>query len=72
VVHPVDEQTQARYYDEAIRMAACQPRVHTLLLFHVVDEPRLSGLQSGLYYADGAPKSSLAEVRPHLEDPKCR
>jgi hypothetical protein len=72
VVHPVDEQTQARYYDEAIRMAACQPRVDTLLLFHVFDEKDLKGLQSGLYYADGTPKASLDLVRPHLEDPKCR
>jgi hypothetical protein len=72
VVQTVDEQTQARYYDEAVRMAACQPRVQTLLLFHVVDEKQLTGLQSGLYYADGTPKSSLAAVRPHLEDPGCR
>ena len=72
VIHPVDEQTQARYYDEAIRMSACQPRVDTLLLFHVFDEKDLKGLQSGLYYADGTPKASLAQVRPHLEDPRCR
>jgi hypothetical protein len=71
VVHTVDEATQAQYYDEAIRLAACQPRVRTLLLFHVVDEKPLSGLQSGLYYADGTPKSSLATVRPHLRDPAC-
>jgi hypothetical protein len=71
VVPAVDEQTQARYYDEAIRLAACQPRVRMLFLFHVVDEPALTGLQSGLYYADGTAKSSLAEVRPHLEHPSC-
>jgi hypothetical protein len=34
-----------------------------LLLFHVVDESRLDGLQSGLYYVDGSPKSSLDAVR---------
>jgi hypothetical protein len=34
-----------------------------LLLFHVVDEPKLEGLQSGLRYADGSPKSSLEPVR---------
>jgi hypothetical protein len=71
VVKPVDDRTQARYYDEAARLAACQPRVHMLLFFHVVDEQQLAGLQSGLYYADGTPKSSLPDVRAHLEDPKC-
>jgi hypothetical protein len=34
-----------------------------LLLFHVVDETRLEGLQSGTRYADGSPKSSYAAVR---------
>jgi hypothetical protein len=34
-----------------------------LLLFHVVDESRLEGLQSGLRYADGSRKSSLDTVR---------
>lgn len=58
----VDEATQARYYTDAIRMAACQPDVEMLLLFHVFDEPRLDRLQSGLYYADATPKSSLEPV----------
>jgi len=63
VIAPVDEATQAEYYAQAIRMAACQPTVRMLLLFHVADETRLEGLQSGLRYADGSPKSSLAPVR---------
>jgi hypothetical protein len=63
VVPTVDEPTQARFYVEAIRLAACQPTVRMLLLFHVVDEPRLEALQSGLRYADGSPKTSLAPVR---------
>lgn len=62
-VTPVDEQTQARFYVQAIRMAACQPTVRMLLLFHVTDETKLEGLQSGVRYADGAPKSSLGPVR---------
>ncbi len=69
IVHTVDEPTQANYYVEAIRLAACQPTVRMLLLFHVVDEPRLEGLQSGLYYADGSPKSSLDAVRAAALDP---
>jgi hypothetical protein len=63
VVEPVDEETQARYYRQAIRLAACQPRVRMLLFFHVIDETELTGLQSGLYYADGAPKASARAVR---------
>lgn len=63
VIPGVDEATQASYYVQAIRMAACQPTVRMLLFFHVVDEPRLEGLQSGLRYADGSPKSSLDTVR---------
>ena len=33
-----------------------------LFFFHVVNESRLEGLQTGLRYADGSPKSSLAAV----------
>jgi hypothetical protein len=72
VVQPVDEATQARYYAEAIDLASCQPEVVAIDLFHVVDESDLAGLQSGVYYADGTPKSSLARVRQAIEHPKCR
>ncbi|HEX7082951.1 MAG TPA: hypothetical protein VF186_02415 [Gaiellaceae bacterium] len=63
VVDAVSEQTQAQYYSTAIRLAACQPTVEMLLLFHVSDESRLDGLQSGVRYADGSPKQSLPAVR---------
>ncbi len=63
VVTPVDPQTQARYYAEAVRIAACSPTVRMLLFFHVVDETRLEGLQSGLRYADGTSKPSVRTVR---------
>ncbi|HZO97106.1 MAG TPA: hypothetical protein VFB42_07025 [Gaiellaceae bacterium] len=59
---PVDAATQGRAYVEALRLAACQPLVRMLLLFHVSDEPRLEGLQTGVRYADGRPKPDLAEV----------
>jgi hypothetical protein len=72
VVTPVDQQTQARYYREAIDLASCQPDVKALYLFHVFDEQELAGLQSGVYYADGQPKASLAPVRQAIEHPKCR
>jgi len=68
VIDPVDEATQARYYTEAIQAAERQPNVRMLFLFHVVDETRLEGLQSGTRYADGTPKSSEAPVRAALEN----
>jgi hypothetical protein len=59
---PVDEATQARHYRQAIELAFCQPNVRGLLLFHVTDETPLPAWQSGLFYADGSPKSSLSVV----------
>ena len=60
---PVDETTQAAYYIQAMKLAMCQPNVVGLMLFHVDDEADLSAWQSGLFYADGTPKSSLGAVR---------
>jgi hypothetical protein len=60
---PVDEATQAAYYIQAMKLAMCQPNVVGLMLFHVEDESGLPGWQSGLFYADGTPKSSLDPVR---------
>jgi hypothetical protein len=59
----VSEQMQAAYYRQALQLAACQPTVAALLIFHVSDENDLRAWQSGLYYADDTPKSSLAPVR---------
>ena len=58
----VDETTQAAYYIQAMKLAMCQPNVVGLMLFHVEDEAGLPGWQSGLFYADGNPKSSLGPV----------
>jgi hypothetical protein len=60
---PVDEATQARYYAQAMQMTFCQPTVLGLLLFHVQDEKPRAGWQSGEFYVDGTPKTSLAAVR---------
>jgi hypothetical protein len=60
---PVDEATQAAYYTQAIDLAFCQPNVRGIFLFHTVDERDLDRWQSGLYYANGKPKSSLPAVR---------
>jgi hypothetical protein len=63
---PVDEITQGQYYGRALQLAFCQPNVTGILLFHSEDEPALSSWQSGVYYADGTPKSSLYAVRDAL------
>jgi hypothetical protein len=59
----VDEATQARYYAEAFRLALCQPNVIGIMVFHVIDESALGAWQSGPYYADRSPKSSLPAIR---------
>jgi hypothetical protein len=59
---PVDEATQAAYYRQAIAIAFCQPNVDGILLFHAFDESSLPAWQSGVYYKDLTPKSSLAAV----------
>ena len=65
--HPVDASTQARYYAEAIGLAACQPLVEMLLFFHVTDEPQLERFQTGMYYANREPKPGLEEVAQAAE-----
>jgi hypothetical protein len=72
VIPAVDEATQARFYASAIRLAACQPTVELLLFFHVQDESKLEGLQSGVRYADGSPKSSLPAFVRAAHDTACR
>ncbi len=60
---PVDEATQAAYYIQAMKLAMCQPTVIGIMLFHVEDEADLGAWQSGIFYANGTPKSSLDAVR---------
>jgi hypothetical protein len=64
---PVDEATQGEYYAEALALVACQPTVAAFLIFHVSDESQLDRWQSGLFYADDTPKSSLPVVRRAIE-----
>ena len=63
VVAGVPPATQAAFYRQAIELARRQPTVRMLCFFHVDDETRLAGLQSGVRYADGSPKPSLDAVR---------
>lgn len=64
---PVDEATQAAFYEEALALAFCQPNVQGLLLFLSRDERALETWQSGIYYADGTAKSSLPRVKAALD-----
>ena len=63
----VDEGTQARYYREALELAACQPTVIAIFFFHLIDEPDLNRWQSGPYYVDLRPKTSLPAIREAAE-----
>ena len=58
----VPEETQERYYRQAVDLACSQPTVEAIHIFHVWDEPDLLGWQSGLYYADHTPKTSRDAV----------
>ena len=62
-IKPVPEATQAAYYSRRSRSSFCQPNVMGVFMFHAIDEPALDRFQSGLYYADETPKSSLPTVR---------
>jgi hypothetical protein len=59
----IPEALQAAYYRQAFALAACQPTVAGVLIFHVSDERDARAWQSGVYYANGTPKSSLGAVR---------
>ncbi len=67
-IHPVDPTVQGQYYRQAIQLAFCQPNVQALFLFHTVDETDLDRWQSGVYYADGTPKASLAPTKEAISD----
>jgi hypothetical protein len=67
-IKPVPESTQASYYRQAVAMSFCQPNVVGLLIFHAFDETALDRFQSGLYYPDLTPKTSLPAVRDAERD----
>jgi hypothetical protein len=52
----VTARAQAERLYAAILMAACQPGVRAFFNFELVDEQRLAGWQSGLYWRDSTPK----------------
>jgi hypothetical protein len=59
----VSEEQQAEYYRDAFELAACQPTVISVYIFHLFDEADLNRWQSGPYYADTKPKTSLSAIR---------
>ncbi len=67
-IKPVPETTQAAFYKQALAMSFCQPNVMGVFVFHAIDEPALDRFQSGLYYADDTPKTSLTTVRSSARD----
>ena len=58
----VPEKTQAEYYEQAFELAACQPNVIGVYIFHLFDESDLNRWQSGPYYTNTNPKSSLEAI----------
>jgi hypothetical protein len=64
---PVDEATQAAYYEQALALAFCQPTVGGILLFLSRDERARPSWQSGIHYVDGTPKKSSARVTEALD-----
>ena len=70
VVPTIGELQQGTFYADAIERARRQANVRMLFFFHVVDESRLEGLQSGVRYPDGTPKASLALVRSAVGSPR--
>jgi hypothetical protein len=59
----IDEATQALYYDQTIRLVACDPSVTSLSFFLLVDEPNLARWQSGLERVDGSHRPSYDTVK---------
>jgi hypothetical protein len=64
---PVAEETQAGYYEQALALAFCQPNVEGMLIFLSRDERARAAWQSGVFYVDGTPKTSLPRVREALD-----
>lgn len=59
------ERAQANAYNLVLQSAVCMPNVSGVLLGRLVDRAGsadLAGDQSGLYYADGSPKTSASAV----------
>ena len=56
------ESYQSSWYLQMLNLVACDPNIRLVDIYHLIDEPALSGWQSGLYYLDRTPKESAATV----------
>ncbi len=63
----VDEATQARYYRQALRLAACQRTSSASSSSTSATRPTSTAGSLGVYYADDTPKTSLPLVRTAAE-----
>jgi hypothetical protein len=66
-VATISPSRQARYVEQAIRLAACQPQVRAFFNFELVDEDRLGGWQSGLYWRGARAKPAARAFRRAAE-----
>lgn len=58
---------QAQYYTDLMEMAACDPDVHSLLFFPMLDNTDIrAGFQSGLLFADGVQKPAYGAVKAKI------
>lgn len=64
----VQETVQAVFYRKILELSACQPSVERVLFFHLRDEKNRAGWQSGSFYWDGSPKSSMPAIRQAVMD----
>jgi hypothetical protein len=68
IIAPIDEQTQAQYYSDAIKLLTCDRSVRALNFFHLMDEPNLKSWQSGLQRIDLTHRPSYDAVKQTLID----
>lgn len=54
-----EQRSQSEQLVDAVSLAYCQPAVGAFFNFELLDEHRLVGWQSGVFYANGAPKASF-------------
>lgn len=62
-VPTISEADQARYYGEVIRRLSCNSAVTDVMVFHLVDEPDLHRLQTGLLRIDRSKRPSYGSMR---------
>ncbi len=67
MVPPYDSEAyQAQWYSQLVDATECDADITNVNIFKLVDESNLAGWQSGLYFADWAPKASAAAVTSEI------